>query len=183
MRYLKITFLSASLLLSSVPLSASSSLPKDDYLDNATITAAIKLKQVKDRLLSPVKVKVVTDNHHTQLIGSVESETQFKRHLKIAAETKGVEKIDISNLAVVKEVSPDIDKSIQSWVRLRLDQYNNLDPKRNVDMKSLNLEVRNKNIYVTGYVPSIQQKKDVFRILSSVPSANKIVSDISIQSL
>jgi len=182
MRNIKVAFLSASLLLSSVTLSASS-LPKDDYLDNATVTAAIKLKQVKDKLLSPTKVKVVTDNHRTQLIGSVESETQFKRLLKIAAETEGVEKIDISNLLVVKEVNPDIDKSIQSWARLRLDQYNNLNPKHNVGRKSLNLEVRNANIYVTGYVPSIQQKKDVFRILSSVPSANKIVSDISIQSL
>lgn len=153
-------------------------LPKDDFLDNATITTSIKLKQAKDRLISPTKVKIVTDKHVAKLIGTIGSETQYVRAMRLAAETRGVNSVDVSKLKLSKQVSPHEDKVIQYWAKIKMQQHNSLPTKYKINVSDIQVEARNRNLYITGYVPTFQHKKTVIKTLSSIPNTKRIFTDI-----
>jgi osmotically-inducible protein OsmY len=175
--------LSKTMLLSTTLLAltvSASNLSKDDYLDNATITAAVKLKQTKDKLLSPLKVKVKTANHKTSLIGTVNSETQYMRLLDLVSSTRGVEKIDTTKLKLQKQISETEDKVIQYWAKVRIHQHNKLGEKEKIPSDDLLIEARNRSLYVTGLVSNYQQKKALINVLSTVPNTKNLVTDINI---
>ncbi|MCE3232638.1 MAG: periplasmic protein [Rickettsiaceae bacterium] len=69
---------------------------------DATITAEINAKYVRDDLVSVVNIDVDTRNGEVMLIGSVNSEAAKSRAIGIAEATKGVVSVNAEHLKVVE---------------------------------------------------------------------------------
>jgi len=69
-------------------------------IDDATITAAVKLKLAKDDLVSAYKIDVDTKNGMVTLTGTVKSELEARRAIELAELVEGVKRV--SSVLTVK---------------------------------------------------------------------------------
>ena len=68
-------------------------------ITDAAITAAVKSKLIADKMVSGLKINVDTDNAVVTLKGTVKSQAEANQAVKLAKETKAVERV-VSELKV-----------------------------------------------------------------------------------
>jgi hyperosmotically inducible protein len=145
-------------------------------IDDATITAKVKLKLIEDPITKARKIDVDTVNGVVTLTGAVENEKEIKRAIEIARNVKGVKKV-VNNLRVEKRgiISYLSDKEITTKVKLKLIE----DP----DLKALSIDVDTVNgvVTLTGTVTSEYQKKKAVEHAKSVSGVIKVIDNLQIE--
>jgi len=145
-------------------------------IDDATITAKVKLKLIEDPITKARKIDVDTVNGVVTLTGVVESEKEIKRAIEIAKNVKGVKKV-VNNLRVEKRgiTSYLSDKEITTKIKLKLIE----DP----DLKALSIDVDTVNgvVTLTGVVESEYQKKKAIEHAKSVSGVVKVIDNLQIK--
>lgn len=94
-----ICFLALAAVLSSAGGCSLSGKSLGETIDDATITAKIKLKFAKDPVVSAMRIDVDTFRGKVFLTGSVKSKTEQERAVKLARETAGV--IDVESRLII----------------------------------------------------------------------------------
>jgi hyperosmotically inducible protein len=144
-------------------------------IDDATITAKVKLKLIEDPITKARKIDVDTVNGVVTLTGAVESEKEIKRAIEIARNVEGVKKV-VNNLRVEKRGIKSYlsDKEITVKVKLKLIE----DP----DLKALSIDVDTVNgvVTLTGTVTSEYQKKKAIEHAKSVSGVVKVIDNLQI---
>jgi hyperosmotically inducible protein len=144
-------------------------------IDDATITAKVKLKLIEDPITKARKIDVDTVNGVVTLTGAVESEKEIKRAIEIARNVEGVKKV-VNNLRVEKRGVGSYlsDKEITAKVKLKLIE----DP----DLKALSIDVDTVNgvVTLTGTVTSEYQKKKAIEHAKSVSGVVKVIDNLQI---
>ena len=145
-------------------------------IDDATITAKVKLKLIEDPITKARKIDVDTVNGVVTLTGVVESEKEIKRAIEIARNVEGVKKV-VNNLRIEKRgiTSYLSDKEITTKVKLKLIE----DP----DLKALSIDVDTVNgvVTLTGVVESEYQKKKAIEHAKSVSGVVKVIDNLQIK--
>jgi len=145
-------------------------------IDDATITAKIKLKLLEDPITKARKIDVDTVNGVVTLTGVVESEKEIKRAIEIAKSVKGVRKV-VNNLKVGKRGIGTYlsDKEITMKIKLKLIE----DP----DLKAFSIDVDTVNgvVTLTGVVESEYQKRKAIEHAKSVPGVIKVIDNLQIK--
>ncbi len=145
-------------------------------IDDATITAKIKLKLLEDPITKARKIDVDTVNGVVTLTGIVESEKEIKRAVEIARNVKGVKKV-VNNLRIGKRgIGAYLsDKEITAKIKLKLIK----DP----ELKALSIDVDTINgvVTLTGVVTSEYQKRKAIEHAKSVPGVVKIIDNLQIK--
>jgi len=145
-------------------------------IDDATITAKVKLKLIEDPITKARKIDVDTVNGVVTLTGVVESEKEIKRAIEIARNVEGVKKV-VNNLSVEKRGIKSYlsDKEITVKVKLKLIE----DP----DLKALSIDVDTVNgvVTLTGVVESEYQKKKAIEYAKSVSGVVKVIDNLQIK--
>lgn len=80
-----------------------------EYMDDASITAAVKNEFIKDPKLSAFQIHVETFKNQVQLSGFVDSQTESLRAGQIARDVQGVK--DVRNNIVVRKKTPKMGRS------------------------------------------------------------------------
>jgi len=145
-------------------------------IDDATITAKIKLKLLEDPVTKARKIDVDTVNGVVTLTGVVESEKEIERAIKIAKSVAGVKKV-VNNLKIGKRGIGSYlsDKEITAKIKLKLIK----DP----ELKALSIDVDTINgvVTLTGVVTSEYQKRKAIEHAKSVPGVIKIIDNLQIK--
>ena len=144
-------------------------------VDDAKITAEIKLKLLEDPLTKARKIDVDTVNGVVTLTGAVESEVEIRRAVEIASSVKGVRKV-VNNLRVEKRglISYIKDSEITLKIKTKLIQ----DP----ELKAFSIDVDTINgvVTLTGVVESKEQKRRAVEIAASVEGVKKVIDNLQI---
>ena len=145
-------------------------------IDDATITAKVKLKLLEDPLTKARKIDVDTVNGVVTLTGVVESKKEIERAIEIAKSVKGVKKI-VNNLRVGKRSIGSYlsDKEITARVKFKLI--------KDSELKALSIDVDTVNgiVTLTGVVENEYQKKKAINHAKSVPGVKKIIDNLQIE--
>ncbi|HEA84273.1 MAG: BON domain-containing protein [Thermodesulfobacterium sp.] len=145
-------------------------------IDDATITAKIKLKLLEDPVTKARKIDVDTVNGVVTLTGVVESEKEIERAIKIAKSVAGVKKV-VNNLKIGKRGIGSYlsDKEITAKIKLKLIK----DP----ELKALSIDVDTINgvVTLTGVVTSEYQKRKAIEHAKSVSGVIKIIDNLQIK--
>ncbi|MCD6547860.1 MAG: BON domain-containing protein [Thermodesulfobacterium sp.] len=145
-------------------------------IDDATITAKIKLKLLEDPVTKARKIDVDTVNGVVTLTGVVESEKEIERAIKIAKSVAGVKKV-VNNLRIGKRGIGSYlsDKEITAKIKLKLIK----DP----ELKALSIDVDTINgvVTLTGVVTSEYQKRKAIEHAKSVSGVIKIIDNLQIK--
>lgn len=145
-------------------------------IDDATITAKIKLKLLEDPITKARKIDVDTVNGVVTLTGVVESEKEIERAIEIARNVEGVRRV-VNNLKVEKRGIGTYlsDKEITTKVKLKLIE----DP----DLKALSIDVDTVNgvVTLTGVVTSEYQKRKAIEHAKSVSGVIKVIDNLQIK--
>ena len=144
-------------------------------VDDAKITAEIKLKLLEDPLTKARKIDVDTVNGVVTLTGAVESEVEIRRAVEIASSVKGVRKV-VNNLRVEKRglTSYIKDSEITLKIKTKLIQ----DP----ELKAFSIDVDTINgvVTLTGAVENRMQKRRAVEIAASVEGVKKVIDNLQI---
>lgn len=81
-----------------------------ESIDDAAITAKIKLKYAKDPIVSAMRINVDTFKGKVYLIGSVKSKQEEERAIKLAKETYGVTDVESKLVMLEPYVDPAREK-------------------------------------------------------------------------
>jgi hyperosmotically inducible protein len=145
-------------------------------IDDATITAKVKLKLLEDPVTKARKIDVDTVNGVVTLTGVVETEEEIKRAIEIARKVEGVKRV-VNNLKIGKRGIGSYlsDKEITAKVKLKLIE----DP----DLKALSIDVDTVNgvVTLTGVVTSEYQKRKAIEHAKSVSGVVKIIDNLQIK--
>jgi len=145
-------------------------------IDDATITAKIKLKLLEDPITKARKIDVDTVNGVVTLTGVVESEKEIERAIEIARNVEGVRRV-VNNLKIGKRGIGTYlsDKEITTKVKLKLIE----DP----DLKALSIDVDTVNgvVTLTGVVTSEYQKRKAIEHAKSVLGVIKVIDNLQIK--
>ncbi len=144
-------------------------------VDDAKITAEIKLKLLGDPVTKSRKIDVDTVNGVVTLTGVVENKAEIERAVEIASSVKGVKKV-VNNLRVgQRSVSSYFkDKEITLRIKSKLIQ----DP----ELKALSIDVDTVNgvVTLTGVVENKMQKRRALEIATSVKGVKKVIDNLQI---
>ncbi|RKX60194.1 MAG: transporter [Thermodesulfobacteriota bacterium] len=144
-------------------------------IDDAKITAEIKLKLLQDPITKARKIDVDTVNGVVTLTGLVETEKEIKRAIEIAKSVKGVKEV-INNLKVGKRgvITYLSDKEITTRVKIKFMQ----DP----ELKAFSIDVDTLNgvVTLTGIVKTEAQKKKAVELAKSVPGVKGVKDNIQV---
>lgn len=144
-------------------------------IDDATITAKIKLKLIKDPITKARKIDVDTVNGVVTLTGVVENEKEIKRAIEIAKSVEGVRKV-VNNLKIGGRTigSYISDKEITTKIKLKLIE----DP----ELKAFSIDVDTVNgiVTLTGVVKNKTQKIKAIEHAKSVPGVIKVIDNLQI---
>jgi len=145
-------------------------------IDDATITAKIKLKLLEDPVTKARKIDVDTVNGVVTLTGVVESQKEIERAIKIAKSVAGVKKV-VNNLKIGKRgIGAYLsDKEITAKIKLKLIQDS--------ELKALSIDVDTINgvVTLTGVVTSEYQKRKAIEHAKSVPGVIKVIDNLQIK--
>ncbi|MDF2953306.1 MAG: Osmotically-inducible protein OsmY [Thermodesulfobacterium sp.] len=145
-------------------------------IDDATITAKIKLKLLEDPVTKARKIDVDTVNGVVTLTGVVESEKEIERAIKIAKSVAGVKKV-VNNLKIGKRGIGSYlsDKEITAKIKLKLIK----DPE--LTALSIDVDTINGVVTLTGVVTSEYQKRKAIEHAKSVSGVIKIIDNLQIK--
>jgi len=145
-------------------------------IDDATITAKIKLKLLEDPVTKARKIDVDTVNGVVTLTGVVESQKEIERAIKIAKSVAGVKRV-VNNLRIGKRgIGAYLsDKEITAKIKLKLIQDS--------ELKALSIDVDTINgvVTLTGVVTSEYQKRKAIEHAKSVPGVIKVIDNLQIK--
>ncbi len=145
-------------------------------IDDATITAKIKLKLLQDPITKARKIDVDTVNGVVTLTGIVESKEEIERAVEIAKNESGVKKV-VNNLKIEKRGIGGYlsDKEITTRIKLKLIE----DP----ELKAFSIDVDTLNgvVTLTGVVKNEHQRQKAVEIAKSVPGVKGIINNLQIK--
>ncbi len=150
------------------------------HVDDSAITAMVKAKYAKDKLLNPFSISVETNNAVVKLSGKLDSDTQYERAIVIAESNKGVKDVNAGALQV-----KDSKRTISDV--LATGKIKGLLIKEAISNKAfegtdVSVETNNGTTYLTGKVKNESQKDMVVKIASSIVGSSNVKEDLTISS-
>jgi hyperosmotically inducible protein len=147
--------------------------------NDTIVTSKIITQYTTDPMLEIFQIKVATNQGVVTLSGNVNSDREAERAVMIAQATKGVTKIDTTNLKTKSGKTPILDTYITAKIKGLLLQQ---DIVTGLDFKSWNISVMTKNqvVYLTGKVSDKSIQDKVIELAKSVNDVKKVKDDIKV---
>jgi hyperosmotically inducible protein len=145
------------------------------WIDDASITAAIKAKYLAHPAMSVWDIGVETTDGHVKLSGYANSNTQLDAAISIASDTEGVEDVNVDNLDVERSKHPAKDVKITTKVNYELIKSKILDEEQPNPLK-ISVETVNANVYLFGKVKNWEQESAAVNVAQNVKEVKSVTS-------
>lgn len=149
-------------------------------LSDTGVTAAIKAKFTKNKLLNPFDIKVTTKNGTVTLKGKVDSVMQYEQAIMIAESMYDVHTINAKALTVKNSKSPLKDTYITGKIKgkiLKDKIFGDADFADN----NLSVETVDGTVFLKGIVKNNAQIKDIITLVKSTDGVKSVKSSLSVK--
>jgi hyperosmotically inducible protein len=149
------------------------------YQDSA-ITASIKTEMLKDKLVSPLDIKVETNKGVVSLSGQVKSHAEAERVLEIAFSIAGVVDVNAANLNIVGSGQPLKDAMITAKVKGTLAREKVFGDQP-VSVFGIHIETIDGTVFITGKVQNKTKLETIERLAKEVRGVKEVKSNLEVQ--
>ena len=148
-----------------------------EHLDDATITGAVKFALIEQSIGDATDINVETSMGVVQLAGWVESEEVKARAGRIAKGVDGVEAV--SNRLLISEGKRSAGRVLDDSILAAKVKFE-LSDNDNTSAMSINVEVRNAVVELSGFVDSYDERNAAVDLVQGMDDVEKVINSMDI---
>lgn len=173
----------AFVLIGSLPLasycSASKSVPSQQQMSDAGITATIMALYAETSDLKPLNISVTTNRQHVMLTGMVNTASQYEKLIAYAESVGGVKDVNADHLKVKSSKAPLADSLITAKVKGRF-LREKLFASDSIEYWPVKVETKDSVVYLSGNVSNDTQRRHLIELAEAVKGVKQVNSAITL---